>query len=146
MVPVAPMTRTRMGFVLCDDFFAVRNRRQSTHQRTLRKFPGVLARFWQLAPAVRSLICRRQSSFFPVIVFSIVLPVFLVIAFGSLLTRTRFLSAAMITELNRLTYFVGLPAYLFANVAEASFGGGRAATIFAVMAGATLLTLGFGWA
>src|SRR5664280_3056244 len=146
MVPVAPMTRTRMGSVLCDYFLDVRNRRQSTHQRTLRKFPGVLARFWQLAPAVRSLICRRQSSFFPVIVFSIVLPVFLVIAFGSLLTRTRFLSAALITELNRLTYFVGLPAYLFANVAEASFGGGRAATIFAVMAGATLLTLGFGWA
>jgi hypothetical protein len=79
------------------------------------------------------------------IVLSIVLPVFLVIAFGSLLTRTRFLSAALITELNRLTYFVGLPAYLFTSIAEVSFGRGRAATIFAVMAGATLLALGIGY-
>jgi hypothetical protein len=79
------------------------------------------------------------------IVLSIVLPVFLVIAFGSLLTQMRFLSAALVTELNRLTYFVGLPAYLFTSIAEVSFGRGRAATIFAVMAGATLLALGIGY-
>lgn len=80
------------------------------------------------------------------IVLSIVLPVFLVIALGSLLTRTRFLSAALITELIRLTYYVGLPAYLFTSIAEVSFGRGRAAVIFAVMAGATLLALGIGYA
>jgi hypothetical protein len=79
------------------------------------------------------------------IVLSIVLPVFLVIAFGSLLTQMRFLSAALVTELNRLTYFVGLPAYLFTSIAEVSFGRGRAATIFAVMAGATVLALGIGY-
>jgi malate permease and related proteins len=78
-------------------------------------------------------------------VLSIVLPVFLVIGLGSLLARTRFVSAALITELNRMTYFVGLPAYLFASVADATFENGRPATIFAVMAGATLLTLGFGY-
>jgi predicted permease len=79
------------------------------------------------------------------IVISIVLPVFLVIALGSLLTRARFLSAALVTELNRLTYYVGLPAYLFTSIAEVSFGRGRAVTIFAVMAGATLLALGIGY-
>jgi malate permease and related proteins len=76
-----------------------------------------------------------------VIVLSIVLPVFWVIALGILLTRTGFLSAALIGELNRLTYFVGLPAYLFVSVAETSFGGGRAAVLFAAMGGATLLVL-----
>jgi predicted permease len=79
------------------------------------------------------------------IVLSIVLPVFLVIALGSLLTRTRFLSAALITELIRLTYFVGLPAYLFTSIAEVPLGRGRAAAVFAVMAGATLLALGISY-
>ena len=79
------------------------------------------------------------------IVLSIVLPVFLVIALGSLLTRTRFLSAVLITELIRLTYFVGLPAYLFASIAEVPLGRGRAAAVFSVMAGATLLALGIGY-
>jgi predicted permease len=87
----------------------------------------------------------RHRLFQTMIVLSIVLPVFLVIALGSLLTRTRFLSAALITELIRLTYFVGLPAYLFTSIAEVSFGRGRAAMIFAVMAGATLLALGIGY-
>jgi malate permease and related proteins len=78
-------------------------------------------------------------------VISIVLPVFLVILLGSVLTRSGFLSAALIGELNRLTYCVGLPAYLFTSIAGTSFGGSRAATVFAVMAGATLLTLGLGY-
>ena len=77
-----------------------------------------------------------------VFVVAIVLPVFLVIALGAVLTRTRFLSPALIAELNRLTYFVGLPAYLFSSIAGASLGGGRAATVFGVMGGATLLALG----
>lgn len=75
-------------------------------------------------------------------VVAIVLPVFLVIALGAVLTRTRFLSAALLAELNRLTYYVGLPAYLFSSIAGATLGGGRALTVFGVMGGATLLALG----
>jgi predicted permease len=75
-------------------------------------------------------------------VFAIVLPVFLVIALGVVLTRTRFIGAELIGELNRLTYFVGLPAYLFSSISEAKVGGGRAMTVFGAMAGATLATLG----
>ena len=78
-------------------------------------------------------------------VLGIVLPVFLVIALGGVLTHARFLSAGLIAELNRLTYFVGLPAYLFISIAETTFGGGRAATLFGVMAGATLLALATGY-
>ncbi len=75
-------------------------------------------------------------------VLAIVLPVFLVIALGAVLTRTRFLGPELLAELNRLTYFVGLPAYLFSSIAGASVGGGRAMTVFGVMGGATLLALG----
>ena len=75
-------------------------------------------------------------------VLAIVLPVFLVIALGVVLTRTRFIGAELIGELNRLTYFVGLPAYLFSSISEATVGGERAMTVFGVMAGATLATLG----
>jgi hypothetical protein len=78
-------------------------------------------------------------------VLSIVLPAFLVILLGVVLTRVRFISAALIAELNRLTYFVGLPAYLFVSISEASFGGGRAAAIFGVMVAATFLTLAVGY-
>ncbi|MFT3782649.1 MAG: AEC family transporter [Nibricoccus sp.] len=78
-------------------------------------------------------------------VLAIVLPAFLVILLGVVLTRVKFLSSALITELNRLTYYVGLPAYLFVSIAEASFGGGRAVTIFGVMCAATFLTLAIGF-
>ena len=82
---------------------------------------------------------------FPVNVLSIVLPAFLVILLGVVLTRARFISAGLIAELNRLTYYVGLPAYLFVSIAEASFGGGRAAVIFGVMGAATFITLAIGY-
>lgn len=78
-------------------------------------------------------------------VLSIVLPVFLVIFLGGVLTRVRFLKGELIAELNRLTYFVGLPAYLFTSIAEASYGGGRAMTLFAVMCAATFLALFLGF-
>jgi len=78
-------------------------------------------------------------------VVAIVLPVFLVIALGAVLTRTRFIGAELIGELNRLTYFVGLPAYLFSSIAGASLGGGRAMTVFGAMGGATLAALGIAY-
>ncbi|MBI5381130.1 MAG: AEC family transporter [Opitutae bacterium] len=78
-------------------------------------------------------------------VLTIVLPVFAVILLGILLARFRFLSAPLIAELNRLTYFVGLPAYLFSSLAGVAFGGGRAALVFGVMAAATLVTLALGY-
>lgn len=81
----------------------------------------------------------------PVNVLGIVLPAFLVILLGVALTRSRFMSAGLIAELNRLTYYVGLPAYLFISIADASFGGGRAITLFAVMGAGTLATLLIGY-
>lgn len=79
-------------------------------------------------------------------VLNIVLPAFLVILLGGILTRCRFLHGELIADLNRLTYYVGLPAYLFTSIAEASFGGGRSLLLFGVMCLATFLTLALAFA
>lgn len=78
-------------------------------------------------------------------VFVIVLPVFIAILLGGVLTRCGFLRRDLISELNRLTYYVGLPAYLFSSVASASFGGGRVVLLNGVMVGATFLALTLGY-
>jgi len=78
-------------------------------------------------------------------VLSIVLPAFMIILLGVVLTRAHFLSGEFISDLNRLTYYVGLPAYLFVGLADATFGSGRAVTLFVVMLVATLLTLAIGF-
>ncbi len=48
-------------------------------------------------------------------------PVFLLIALGAVLRKSRFLSAELITGLNRLVYWVGLPALLFYKIAIADY-------------------------
>ncbi|WP_404424814.1 AEC family transporter [Nibricoccus sp. IMCC34717] len=53
-------------------------------------------------------------------VFNVLAPVFLLIALGAALVRTRFVSEAFLRETNRVTYWLGLPALLFTSLA-ASF-------------------------
>ena len=48
-------------------------------------------------------------------------PVFLLIAFGAFLVKTRFLNAEMLRGMNDLAYWIGLPALLFHRIATASF-------------------------
>ncbi len=78
-------------------------------------------------------------------VLAIVIPVFLVIALGAVLTRTRFIGVELIGELNRLTYYVGLPAFLFSSISGATLAGGRSLVVFGVMAGATLVLIPIGF-
>lgn len=78
-------------------------------------------------------------------VLAIVIPVFLVIALGAVLTRTRFIGPELIGELNRLTYYVGLPAFLFSSISGATLAGGRSLVVFGVMAGATLALVPVGY-
>lgn len=54
-------------------------------------------------------------------ILRIVLPVFLVIGLGFLLKRIRFFDSDFIVQLNRLIYFIALPALLFYNIAVADF-------------------------
>lgn len=50
-------------------------------------------------------------------VFNVLAPVFLLIAFGVVLQHTGFVSAGFLREANKVTYWLGLPALLFSNLA-----------------------------
>ncbi len=54
-------------------------------------------------------------------IFLIVLPVFLVIGLGFCLKRTALIHGAFIYDLNRLVYYIALPALLFYKIAGADF-------------------------
>lgn len=54
------------------------------------------------------------------IIANILSPIFLVIALGWALTRSGFLSIRALEDINRLTYWVGLPCALFYRIAGAS--------------------------
>jgi len=54
-------------------------------------------------------------------ILSIVLPVFLVIALGFGLKHTRLVDANFIRQLNRLVFYVALPALLFHKLSQADF-------------------------
>lgn len=64
------------------------------------------------------------------------LPVFLLIGLGSLLAKKGFLTETLVTGLNKLVFWVGLPALLFYKIAMASYDFGTAGkTFFVVFAG-----------
>jgi malate permease and related proteins len=52
-----------------------------------------------------------------VIILDTIVPVFLVVALGAWLQRSGFLSAGFLKEANHLTYWVGLPALFFGQLA-----------------------------
>jgi len=55
-------------------------------------------------------------------VFNTLAPVFLLIAIGAVLQRTGFASPGFLKEANRLTYWLGLPALLFSELANSFHG------------------------
>ncbi len=71
-------------------------------------------------------------------VFNTLAPVFLLIALGAALLRAGFLTPELSKGINRLAYWVALPALLFQSTASAGpmSGGGR---LVLVMSGALLL-------
>ena len=72
-------------------------------------------------------------------------PVFLLIALGAVLFRARFLTPELTKGVNRLAYWVALPALLFQNTAAAGSlgGGGRLAL---AMAGGLVAVTALAWA
>lgn len=54
----------------------------------------------------------------PVLVFTTLAPVFILIAIGAVLQRSGFVSNGFLREANRLTYWLGLPALLFSQLAR----------------------------
>lgn len=54
-------------------------------------------------------------------ILSVLLPVMLLIALGSLLERIRFVGPELIGGLNKLTYWVALPSLIFRAAAHAAW-------------------------
>ncbi len=80
----------------------------------------------------------------PAILDSLV-PVLMIAALGALLRGFGFLSAQAVAELNRLTYWVGLPVLMFVELTTAPFALGEAAALFAVVFGATVVVGTLAW-
>ncbi|MCX6952030.1 MAG: AEC family transporter [Verrucomicrobia bacterium] len=72
-------------------------------------------------------------------------PVFLLVALGAVLQRTEFVSAGFLREANRVTYWLGLPALLFSQLAGSFHEGAGAKGMLGVMFGATLLSIAVGY-
>lgn len=74
-------------------------------------------------------------------VFNVLAPVFLLIALGAVLQRTRFVSADFLRETNKVTYWLGLPALLFSNLATSLHQADGAQTMLHTLLAATALVL-----
>lgn len=68
-------------------------------------------------------------------------PVFLLIAAGAALQATRFVTPTFLKEANRITYWLGLPALLFSQLAGSFRDAAGAGLMLTVMLGATLIVI-----
>jgi predicted permease len=75
-------------------------------------------------------------------VLNSLLPVFLLIALGKALTRTSFFTPDLARNVNRLTYWVALPALLIDKISNASFNSEEVSRISVILISATLLSIG----
>jgi predicted permease len=76
-----------------------------------------------------------------VLVLTTLAPVFLLIAIGAVLQRTRFVSPGFLKEANRLTYWIGLPALLFSQLVTSFRDAEGASVVLSAMAVATVLLI-----
>ena len=72
-------------------------------------------------------------------------PVFLLVALGAVLQRTEFVSVNFLREANRLTYWLGLPALLFSQLAGSFQEAAGAKPMLGAMVTATVLTIVTGY-
>ena len=77
----------------------------------------------------------------PVQILNTLAPVFLLIAIGSGLQASKFVSASFLKEANRVTYWLGLPALLFSQLAASFSHGTGAGRLLLVMLAATALVI-----
>jgi len=77
-------------------------------------------------------------------VFNSLLPVFLLIALGKILRQKRF-SSDLFTDLNLLTYWIGLPALLFVKISQATFGGAAAMRVSGIVLTSTIIGIAFSY-
>lgn len=72
-------------------------------------------------------------------------PILLLIGLGSALAHLRFLGREFMADLNKLVFWIALPALIFVSVAGIERPAPRVGSLIAVTAGATLLVAALGW-
>jgi predicted permease len=72
-------------------------------------------------------------------------PLLLLIALGSALAHLRFLGSAFMADLNKLVFWVALPALIFVGVASIEHPAPRVGALIAVTFGSTFLVTALGW-
>ena len=80
-----------------------------------------------------------------VLILNTLAPVFLLVALGAVLQRTAFVSANFLKEANRLTYYLGLPALLFSQLAGSFHEAAGARPMLGAMFYATLASIAVGY-
>ena len=70
----------------------------------------------------------------------------MLIALGSALAHIRFLGESFIADLNKLAFWIALPALVFTSAAKGTDFGARVWVLLAVLLGATLLISALAWA
>ena len=78
-------------------------------------------------------------------VINLLAPIFLVIALGAGLQRGGMMTAELIVGVNKLLYWVGLPAAVFHTLVSAGSGGTGFGGLLIALVGATLITAAIGW-
>jgi len=87
----------------------------------------------------------EAGDFGRVLILNTLAPVFLLIAIGAGLQRSGFLSPGFLKEANRVTYWLGLPALLFSQLAGSFHTGEAARMMLGVMLAATGLVIVVGY-
>lgn len=72
-------------------------------------------------------------------------PLLAIVLLGAILRHTRFASAGLFRETNRLLYWIALPALLFEETAGAQMGGDAALRVAGVMLAGTAACIGAGY-
>ena len=78
-------------------------------------------------------------------VINLLAPLFLIIALGALLQRGGMLGVTVVEGINRLLYWVGLPAAVFHALVSSQSSGQGAGTLLVVMVVATSITAALAW-
>ncbi len=78
-------------------------------------------------------------------VLNSLMPVFLIIVLGKLLCRSSFFSDSLVKSLNQLTYWIALPALLFAEISGAVFDSSEVRRITLLLIACTLIAFLLGY-
>jgi predicted permease len=74
-----------------------------------------------------------------------ILPILLLISLGYALGRIQFLGPAFLTELNKLTYYIAIPAFLIVNIARAELSEGMLLPAIVAMSITVILVAAAGY-